>query len=372
MSDYTTHSATLLVDLSAIRHNWSCIDSLSAADCRTGAVIKANAYGLGMIPVSLALYQEGCRDFYTARLSEALSLHHAFAAQSISDARIIVFDGIQKGQEDAFLNYPLIPVLNDSTQLARAKSVAAQMTTAFRVIIHIDTAMARLGFTPQDWQALQEMTGWNDGLEIIMIMSHLASADDTSAQQNNTQLQRFTSLTDHGPWARSLANSGGILLGSSYQFDATRPGIALYGISPSVPIAGLRNTFTLSADILQVRDVEKGDSVGYGATFIAPRPMRLATLGIGYADGFLRHYKDHLSVRIAGVSCPLVGRISMDSCVADISAIPQSQLADLSTAILLDSHFTAQDLAARTGTISYEIMTALGERLLRLYDEGDV
>lgn len=370
MSDFTTHSATLSVDLAAIRHNWRLLDGLSAPDCHTGATIKANAYGLGMMPVSLALYQEGCRDFYAARLGEAITLYEGFAAKHITDARIIVFDGIAKGQEEAFIRYPLIAVLNDEAQLARAKTIAAQINKPLPVIIHIDTAMARLGFAPTKWQALQADDGWDEGLDIIMLMSHLASADDPASPQNSKQLEIFTALTENTPWARSLANSGGVLMDAPYHFDAVRPGLALYGLSPSYPIEGLRNTFTLSTDILQIRDIVAGESVGYGASFIAPHAMRLATLGIGYADGLLRHYKDHLSVRIAGYHCPLVGRISMDSCVADISAIPRTELETLSTAILLDSTFSAADLAEKTGTISYEIMTILGERLLRLYDEA--
>ena len=368
MTPFPAHTATLTVSTKAICRNWTRLDALTDKKCQTGAVIKANAYGLGMVPVSLALYQAGCRLFFAARLHEAITLSMAFAEKAYQGASIIVFDGMMAGQEAAFMAHKLIPVINDEAQLAIAQALGAEIGAPLDVLIHIDTAMARLGLSAQSWQQVTAHKGWDSGLNVIMVMSHLASADDMTAQQNHHQLALFKELTKTIAAPLSLANSGGILLGSDFHFQATRPGLSLFGLSPGDAPLDLETTICLEADILQIRDVPKEASVGYGASFIAPHPMRLATLGIGYADGLLRHYQPHLMPRIHGVPCKMVGRISMDSCVVDVSALSDTELAQAKSAILFDDEFTPKDLAHKTGTIGYEVMTTLGERLLRLYD----
>ena len=368
MPSYQRHTARLIVNRQAVCDNWSIIDTHSAPSCQTGAVIKADAYGLGMVPVALALYQRGCRDFYTARLSEAILLSEAFAVARCSECRIIVFDGILAGQEDAFLSYRLIPVLNDRRQYERAKAMAQNTERTIAVMIHIDTAMSRLGFAPEDWQALSSEPDWDKGLDIQMLLSHLASADDRQAEQNRIQLADFEALTKAFEIPRSLANSGGTLLDTAYHFEATRPGLALYGMSPQEDSIGLQTALRLETDILQIREVAQGTTVGYGASFVAPHAMRLATLGIGYADGLLRHYKDHITSFIGDTPCPLVGRISMDSCVIDISGLSEAEISRATQAVIFDDRFTPKDLAHKTGTIAYEIITTLGERVLRQYD----
>ena len=380
MTPFPAHTATLSISTKAICRNWARLDALSDARFQTGAVIKANAYGLGMVPVSLALYEAGCRLFYTARLHEAITLSQAFAEASHQQAKIIVFDGMMAGQEEAFIAHKLTPVINDEAQLIRAKALAADKRAPLEVIIHIDTAMARLGLSPQSWQNIMSQKGWDDGLSLMMVMSHLASADDVTAQQNQLQLALFKELTDTVSAPLSLANSGGILLGSDFHFQATRPGLSLFGLSlfglpqfdarPTDAPLELESAIRLEADILQIRDVSKGATVGYGASFIAPCAMRLATLGIGYADGLLHQYQPHIMPRINGKACAMLGRISMDSCVIDVSHLSEEELANAKSATLFDEAFTPQDLAHKTGTISYEVMTTLGERLLRLYDEA--
>ena len=367
------HTARLYVDLDAICHNWRQLNALSSDDAMAGAVVKANAYGLGMCEVSLALYQAGCRVFFTARLSEAQELYEAFAADNITDAQIIVFDGILDGQDDVFARYPFIPTLNDIAQIERAKKIATKSGKDFACLIHIDTGMARLGLAPDEWRTLIARDDWADGLDIKYVMSHLASADESASPQNKAQTDLFSDLTSSVQLPLSLANSGGSRLGDSYHYDLTRPGLSLYGMSPAADVsaaeAGLKSVIRLEADILQVREVTKGASVGYGASFIAPQAMRLATLGIGYADGFLRRYKDHVSPRMNNVPCPLVGRISMDSCVVDISHLPTDEPVD-KTAVIFDEAFTPKDLASLSDTIAYEIITTLGERVYRHYARG--
>lgn len=368
MTPFPAHTATLSINTKAICRNWARLDALSDTSCQTGAVIKANAYGLGMIPISVALYEAGCRLFFAARLHEAISLSQAFAQKAYQGAKIIVFDGMMAGQEDAFLTHQLIPTINDETQLACAKALAAARGTPFDVSIHIDTAMARLGLSAQSWQEIISQKGWDDGLCVMMVMSHLASADEAASPQNHKQLALFKALTKPLNAPLSLANSGGVLLGSDFHFQATRPGLSLFGLCPNDTPLELETAIHLEADILQIRDVEKGTTVGYGAGFVAPHAMRLATLGIGYADGLLRHYQPHLTPRINGTPCQMVGRISMDSCVIDVSALSEAELAAAKSAVLFDETFTPKDLAYKTGTIGYEVMTTLGERLLRLYD----
>ena len=364
---FSQHTATLFVDIPAIRHNWTLLDSLSTEACQTGAVIKANAYGLGMTPVSLGLYEEGCRHFYTARLHEGITLAQAFTESGCEDAKIIVFDGMMDGQEPLFDAYNLIPVINDKAQLERCRAHSAGRDKPFDVMVHIDTAMARLGLNPDEWRQLSQQADWDRGLNIMMVMSHLASSDDETASQNQTQLALFKELTKECDAPLSLANSGGILLSPSFHFDAVRPGLTLFGLTPSAKSLSLKPALRLEADILQIREVKKGTSVGYGASFVAPHDMRLATLGIGYADGFLRGYKEHIMPRVAGIPCPLVGRISMDSCVLDISSLSEQDCISASSAVIFDELITPHDLAEKTGTISYEVMTTLGERLSRLY-----
>lgn len=372
MTPFATHTAHLFIDTKAICHNWRQLDSLTPASCQTGAVVKADAYGLGMVPVAMALYDAGCRIFFTARLAEALILEKAFADAAYTEAEIVIFDGILSGQEAVFHEGRFLPTLNDLSQIEKAKDITSQTGRKIEVILHLDTGMARLGLTPQDWHALQSQTGWSDGLSVRYVMSHLASADDDEAVQNATQLERFLSLTQALDSPLSLANSGGMFLGQGYRCALTRPGLALYGMSPKLgepaDAKDLRSVLRLEADILQIRDIEEGDSVGYGAGFIAPHKMRLATLGIGYADGFLRQYQPHVAPRIHGIACPLIGRISMDSCVVDISHLSDPVICG-QRAVIFDDIFTPKELAALSDTISYEIITTLGERVLRHYDD---
>lgn len=369
MTSIMKHTAYLHVDLDAICHNWQLLDRQSGPQCCTGAVVKANAYGLGMLPIATALYKAGCRDFFTARADEACLLHEHFQNANCDDAHIIVFDGILEGQETLFQDHDFIPTLNNKAQLERAKQIAAHRKEPFACIIHLDTAMTRLGFGTDDWHELLKDEDWNKGLDIQYLMSHLASADDPASSQNDQQLALFYDITRTLPYAKSLANSGGISLDNGFHFNLTRPGLSLYGLSPRDDDApqDLRCAIKLTTDILQIRTIAKGTTIGYGASFVAPQDMRVATLGIGYADGLLRHFKDHLQVRVHNTFCPLIGRISMDSCVIDITHLTDMDLT-FSQATIFDGDFTPKDLAQRIDTIAYEIITTLGERVLRLYD----
>ena len=369
----TTKAPTtrLYVNLQAVKNNWHKLNDLSDNSCQTGAVIKANSYGMGMEAVSMALYQTGCRLFFTARIDEAHDLLDIFNNASINDAHIVIFDGILAGHEGYFQHPSLIAALNDKAQIERARFIAKQNDRPTPCFIHIDTGMSRLGLPLDDWHVLKNNDGLK-GLDIQMVMSHLASADLPASPQNKKQLSAFHNALKDTNYKASLANSGGILLGSNYHFDAARPGIALYGLTPDKSAQNLEMAFRWTADILQIRDISKGMSVGYGGSFIADKDMKLATIGVGYADGFLRRSQQSLYVRIEGIDCPLVGRVSMDSCVVDISALSQQQIEKASHAVIIEDAASAHELADRTDTIIYEVMTILGERVLRHYDDGDV
>ena len=360
----------LVVNLSALRKNWQTLDALSSTTCQTAAVVKANAYGLGMDEVSQALYQAGCRSFFVARLDEAISLHEALVANEMTDAHIFVLDGIRQGDEATFQQFGFVPVCNDGSQISRAEHIGTAQGRPFPCVIHIDTAMSRLGLSADEFTSLAPSLTSRKSLSLTYIMSHLACADDADHALNQTQLARFHELSGRYRIPQCLGNSGALFLGSDFHLDMTRPGLSLYGLAPDGSERGLSSVFSWTTDILQVRDVEAGTNVGYGGGYQTPHAMRLATLGTGYADGLLRHFAPHLSLRIAGKICPIIGRISMDSCVVDISHLTDTELHQTSQATILATSADAASLATRTNTIAYEIMTNIGARVARHYDGG--
>ena len=360
--DAPLYTSRLLIDLDAICKNWRYLDAMTDDDCHTGAVIKADCYGMGVTAIAPALWQAGCRYFFTARLSEAIA-----ARTLLPDAHIIVFDGLRDGEEDSFYRHNLIACLNDLEQIAMAKAFTAKQNTPLPICLALDTGMSRLGLSDADWQKLTQQQDWRNDLDIRLLLSHLSSSDDSQSPHNARQNNQLANAVTDLDIPISLANSGGILLGQQFHHTLTRPGIALYGIAPDKAEQGLSPVMSLTADILQIREIETGTSVGYGADFVAEKPMRLATLGIGYADGIQRHYKEYLRPKIGEYECDIIGRISMDSLVIDITEVPGDVIANHSCAILLDDSYNADDLANDTGTISYEILTLLGERVQRHY-----
>lgn len=336
--------------------NWRWLDGQTPADCRTAAVVKADAYGLGMAGVAPILFQAGCRDFCVAQLDEGIALR-----QLLPKAEIQVMEGLLAGTEHSYAAHHLTATINDPGQLIRAARMQAE-TGAPPVWLHIDTGMARLGLAAMP-DALP------DGLKLAGVMSHLACADTPHHRLNRQQQARFAQLADKTGLPASLAASGGILLGRSFHFSRTRPGIALYGFPP-LPEGekGLRPVFDWHAAILQVFSITPGQTVGYGADFVAEKPMRLATIGAGYADGLARSLGNNARISIAGhITAPL-GRISMDLTVVDVSHIPAGLLEKTQMACLIGDHYSAAEMARDRGTIAYEVMTGLGGRIQRLYD----
>lgn len=334
----------LSVDLGAVARNWQALAARAGA-ARTGAVVKADAYGLGATQVVPALHAAGARDFFVAITAEGRAIRPLLP----DDVRIFVMEGPRSGDDLR----GLIPVINSPEQWFRHRAT----TPAAPFAVQVDTGMSRLGLTPGDWAALRaEMLAAGPQL----LMSHLYCADEPEHPANARQLAAFRRMTDGCGVPRSLAATGGILLGPDYHFDMVRPGVGLYG---GQPFAGAEPAVQLTIPVIQSREVEAGAEVGYGAAFTAPRRMRIATLGAGYADGLPRSLGGRLQLWAGGQAVPAVGRISMDAITADVSA-----LADIPPALtVIGPQQTVDQLAAQAGTIGYEVLTSLGRRYPRRY-----
>jgi len=342
-------SATLTVDLSAIAANWRALDAMSAGSVQTGAVVKADAYGLGVGPVALALQQAGVDTFFVALASEGATLRTTLG----NGPRINLFCGHMAGDTGLIRRHDLTPMLNSPEQAARHLSALPDHDFG----VQIDTGMNRLGMMARDW------IDWRDRLMAAgpaLVMSHLACADQAQHPMNARQLAAFRDLSGGLAVARSLAATGGILLGADYHFDLTRPGIGLYG---GQPYARALPVVALSVPVIQIRDLAVDQTVGYGNSWRALRPSRIATIAAGYADGLLRALGAGANLYAAGQPSPLVGRVSMDLITVDVTDLTETP----DHLDLLGPDQGVDDLAQAAGTIGYEILTALGARYRRRY-----
>jgi alanine racemase len=354
--------ATLTIDLAAIAANFRFLASkLQGARC--GAVVKADAYNLGLAQVAPALAAVGCRDFFVADVDEAIALRR-LAPQ----AAIYVLNGPAAETVAEFEDHRLVPVLNDLAQIARwaAHAKAREWRQA---ALHVDTGMSRLGLPPDELDTLAGEPGRLEGIELACVISHLACGDEPDHPLNREQLEAFRAARARLPAApASLANSAAVFLGPEYHFDLARPGAALYGLRPLLKGPNpMRATVRLEAPILQVRRVDSPMTVGYGATHQVPTRGRVATLPVGYADGYLRALSNRGSAFISGIRAPVIGRVSMDLITLDVSAVPESLAQPGATVELIGAHYSVDDLAEDAGTIGYEILTSLGRGYLRRY-----
>lgn len=339
--------ARLTIDLKAIAANWQALSDASGK-AEAAAVVKADAYGLGLGDVAPVLAKAGARRFFVALAEEGVALRQILGPEP----EIYVFAGFMTGDAPLLKEAALLPLLNSPDQVKRWRDEMP----GHPVGLQLDTGMNRLGIEPA------ELPGLAFGLPPlapVMVMSHLASADTPSALQNTAQLTAFMTLAASFPLARkSLAATGGIRIGPSYHFDVTRPGIGLFGGHPG----GTAPVVALDAPVIQVRDVLPGEHVGYGAAWTAKRLSKIATISLGYADGFLRGTSGAM-VYADGVPCPVVGRVSMDLLTVDVTDAPGVP----DTVEILGPHQGIDDLAAASGTIGYEILTSLGARYERRY-----
>jgi alanine racemase len=344
------------VDLDALARNYQVLAS-AAKPGSTAAVVKADAYGLGVAPVARRLYAEGCRHFFVATPAEGVELR-----QILSDAEIFVFAGLAGSSREAFLAAELIPVLNSPTALAAWGTVGP-------AAVHIDTGMNRLGLSRADIDTLRLKVDAAPEVDVRYVLTHLACADEPQHSLNEDQRRLFDELRTFWPNAKtSIGNSAGLLLGDANQCDLARAGIALYGANPfRFAPSPVTPVVTVRARILQLRDLAAGATVGYGASFVAESPMRLAVVGIGYADGYLRSLSNCGIAEVAGRRVPVVGRVSMDLVCLDVTAVPRDRIAEGGWATMMGGSVLLEELAALAGTISYELLTALGSRLERTY-----
>ena len=365
----------LTIDLGALAGNYRLLTQKVREADKEGrapvcaAAVKADAYGLDALRVAPVLEREGCRHFFVAHLAEGLALCRAIKE---SDSSIFVLHGPPPGTASVFVEAGLVPVLNSMEQIAEWRGLAKAAGRPLDAVLQVDSGMARFGLTAAETEQLAGDPSLLEGVRTVLVMSHLACADTPEAPTNLNQLETFRRLSALLPEApRSLAASSGIFLGSDWHFNLVRPGAALYGINP-IPTEPnpMSAVIRLQARVIQTRTVSKGQAVGYGGYFVAPCESRIALLGIGYGDGFLRCVSNRGTAILPSHPerpLPIIGRVSMDSLAIDVTGLGQAapQAGDLVD--LIGPHNSLDDIAAVAGTIGYEFLTDLGHRYHRVY-----
>ncbi len=353
--------SVLEVHLDAVARNWLSLKKMlkNGADC--AGVVKADGYGLGSAKVAETLFEQGCRHFFVAHVDEAQPLLPLMEDDKTA-AAIYILNGPQGAPAKDFVHHGLTPVLNSMEDIRYWAREAAGSPC----VIHIDTGMNRLGLGAKDVKALSEDRDLLGKLDVRYVMSHLACGDEPTHPMNAEQLKLFQSLSAslQKPLRLSFANSSGIFLGPDYHFDLARPGCALYGINPTAGTNPMLGTVTLKAKIVQIREIEAASTVGYGASYKVAPPAKTATVSIGYADGYLRSLTGKGAIFINGVKCPVIGRVSMDTVITDVSHV--TDFGD-GYAEIIGPHQGVDEVAAQAGTIGYEILTSLGKRYKRVY-----
>ena len=357
----------MTIDLSAIEANWKRLAGMTVpVDC--AAVVKADAYGCGLAQVATKLHKAGCKTFFVADVNEGRTVR-AIAR----DAVIYVLNGVLPGTGRSLADANLRPVINSPTELAEWDAFVANNNWRGGAALHIDTGMNRLGLTIEEGLAISSrIRAENHGFTLLM--SHFACADTPLHPMNDKQIRLFRELRIlYRGVSSSIANSSGIFLGGTVHCDVVRPGGALYGANPTPAKKNpMRPVVELKGRIIQVREVKKGESIGYGSTYTTMRPTRLAIIAVGYGDGYARAAGGHkgklaADVIIARRRCPLLGRVSMDLIAADVSDLPEGIVKRGDYATLIGGDIGVDELAAAMGTIGYEVLTSLGRRYRRTY-----
>lgn len=357
----------LTIDLGAIEANWKKLRSMAMpTDC--AAVVKADAYGCGLEPVTALLYHAGCTVFFVADLSEGKRVRRI-----APDATVYVLGGLPPGTAPVFAEHALRPVIGSSAELAEWDSFVSASNWQGGIALHVDTGMNRLGVTIEEAIALApRIKSENHG--IMLLMTHFVASEIHEHPRNNEQMLAFREIRSlYRGVAASIANSSGIFLGSSAHLDLVRPGVALYGVNPTPGKPNpMRPVVHLEARIILTREVAFGDTVGYDASWTARRPSRVAIVAVGYADGYFRmasgtDQKPGDMVLVAGRRCPIVGRISMDLMAIDVTDLPGSAVRRGDYVTLIGDGFDVDALAEQFNTNGYEVLTSLGRRYARIY-----
>ncbi|MFO1143096.1 MAG: alanine racemase [Amaricoccus sp.] len=357
------HAGALLeIDLGAIRANYRLLRTRLGTTACAG-VVKADAYGLGAARVAPTLAAEGCRHFFVAHLDEAVALRPMLPAR----AEIFVLNGLPDGAEAEAIARGITPVLNSLRQLEAWTGAARRRERRLPAVLQVDSGMSRLGLDAADLAALADAPARLAPLDLRLVMSHLACADDQGHPMNRAQLGRFAAARRRLPPApASLSNSSGIFLGSDFRFDLARPGAALYGLAPVKGAANpMRPVVRLRGRIVQTREIPAGAQVGYGAAWTATGPRRIATVAVGYADGYRRGLSHRATAFAGDTAVTLVGIVSMDTATFDVTEAPQAVEGGFLE--LVGARHPVDALAAEAGTIGYEILTSLGSRYARSY-----
>lgn len=357
-------SCTLEIDLSKIQQNYHilseiCVNSIVAP------VVKANAYGLGAAMVAPSLAAAGAKDFFIAKLEEGIVLRSCLD-EAIN---IYVLNGVFSDELNAFNEYNLIPVLNFPGQVELWQEYASRLNKTLPCVIHINTGMNRLGHSIEEACDLVSDINRYGNLDIRYVMSHLSASEDTENAYNKLQLDKFRTCLSYFKGVRaSFTNSSGIFLSANYHFDMVRPGIALYGGNPTPGKTNpMHQAVKLFAPIIQLQNLAPGSLIGYNMTYATKRDTVLATLPVGYADGYSRKFSNNGEVYIGGAKAKIVGRISMDLITVDVTDLPCNEVFVGSQAEIIGDYCTIDKIAAITDTISYEILTQLGQRYKRIY-----
>jgi alanine racemase len=353
--------AVLTIDLGAIVENHRRLRR-QAPGSEIATVVKADGYGLGVREVAAALWQGGARSFFVAHPGEGVALR-----TTLPDATIFVLHGLQQGGGEDLADAALIPVLNHPGEVARYVALARRRAQRLPAALQIDSGMCRLGFAEAELGRLDR--AWLDALDVRLVMSHLACAEEAGHLLNQEQRARFERLRLLLPDApASLANSSGMFLGAPFHYQLCRPGVALYGVNPTPGhVNPMAPVVKLEAPVLQVHEVAVPGSVGYGATHRTRAGARIATVPVGYADGYLRSASGRATALIAGELVPLAGRVSMDLISLDVTALPAEAVRPGTMVELIGGPDGVDRLAAAAGTIGYEVLTRLGSRFARSY-----
>lgn len=364
MQDFLTHSGVLTIHLKALADNYRLFQDKVGEGRAVAGVVKADAYGLGLKPVVETLLALDCPQFFVATLEEALRFR-----EISQDVPVAVLGGLFTGAEETYTQHDITPVLNTPDDITRWAKMAKDKQDTLAAIIHFDTGMNRLGLSKNEAHKLIEAPEALDGINVQAVMSHFACADETSHPLTKKQAHDFANLAQHFPNAqKSLANSPGLFRDEAYHYDLVRPGYALYGGNPTPETDNpMAPTVSLEARILQIRGCEAGQSIGYGASHIFDKETATATVGLGYADGFLRSGSNSATLYWNGQPCPVIGRVSMDLVTVDLSGLRGDLPQQGDGLEILGSNQGVDDLADAAGTIGYEILTSLGKRYQRTY-----
>ncbi|WP_050425453.1 alanine racemase [Bradyrhizobium tropiciagri] len=371
LAAHPTATGILTVDLDAIIANWRKLEK-TAVPAECAAVVKANAYGCGAEQVSRALAKAGCKTFFVATVEEA-----AVVRAAVPQATVYALGGFFQQTGDAYAKIDCKPVIGDLNELAEWDVFCRRSGWSGGAAIHIDTGMNRLGLTVSEAQGIIPRINAGDH-GITLVMSHLASAELLNSPANAKQLASFreiASLFTGVP--ASLANSSGVFLGAQFQFEMVRPGCALYGVNPTPEADNpMQQVVDLKARIVQIRNIDRGETVGYGGTWTARRPTRLAIVAAGYADGYFRAASANDGTRgaevvVAGKRCPIAGRVSMDLIAVDVTDLDKNAVRRGHMVTLIGEGITVDEVAHHFGTIGYEVLTSLGRRFVRIYKGGD-